>query len=49
MTDTVTTEFFILSPEDYHSVSQDAQELGISIDYLLFEFCDVQGEEVYLH
>ena len=49
MTDTVETNFFILSSEDYHELSQDAKDLNISIDYLLFEFCDIQGEKVYLH
>ena len=49
MTNTVETNFFILSSEDYHELNQDAKELGISIDYLLFEFCDVQGEKVYLN
>jgi hypothetical protein len=39
----IETEFFILTPEQYEEHVQDADELGISIDYYLSEFCDVQG------
>jgi hypothetical protein len=49
MIDTIQTRFFILSQEDYHSLSQDAKDLNVSIDYLLFEFCDVEGEKVYVN
>lgn len=49
MINTVETEFFILSEQDYHVLSQDAKELNVSLDYLLFEFCDIQGEQVSLN
>ena len=42
----IETEFFILTPEQYREHSQDADELGISIDYYLSEFCDVEGPTV---
>ena len=42
----IETEFFILTPEQYQEHSQDADELGISIDYYLSEFCEVQGPTI---
>jgi hypothetical protein len=39
----IETEFFILTAEQYEEHVQDADELGISIDYYLSEFCDVSG------
>ena len=45
----VETDFFLLSPADYKLAREDAEELGITVDYLLLEFCDVEGEDVYLN
>jgi hypothetical protein len=42
----IETEFFILTPEQYHEHAKDADELGISIDYYLSEFCEVQGPTI---
>jgi len=42
----IETQFFILTPEQYEEHLQDANELGISIDYYLSEFCEVQGPKV---
>jgi len=42
----IETQFFILSEEQYEQFYHDAQELGLSIDYFLMEFCDVLGEKV---
>ena len=39
----IETQFFILTPEQYEEHVKDADELGISIDYYLDEFCDVYG------
>jgi len=42
----IETQFYILSQEQFNQFSQDADELGLSIDYFLMEFCDVIGEKV---
>ena len=42
----IETQFFILTSEQYEEHIQDANELGISIDYYLSEFCEVQGPKV---
>jgi hypothetical protein len=39
----IETDFFILTQEQYQENLQYASELGITIDYYLSEFCDVQG------
>ena len=39
----IETEFFILTPEQYQENKQFADEIGVSIDYYLSEFCEVQG------
>jgi hypothetical protein len=43
----IQTQFFILSQEQYNQVFIDAQELGVSVDYYLSEFCAVEGDLVY--
>ena len=42
----IETEFFILTQEQYQEHTKEANELGISIDYYLSEFCDVFGPDV---
>jgi hypothetical protein len=42
----IETQFYILEEKDHAQYSIEAQELGISIDYYLSEFCDVRGEWV---
>mgnify|MGYP003333007408 FL=1 len=42
----IETDYFILSPEQYQQTQQDAAVEGVSIDYYLLEFCDVQGDWV---
>jgi len=39
----IETNFYILTQEQYEENLQYADELGITIDYYLSEFCDVQG------
>jgi hypothetical protein len=39
----IETDFFILNQEQYDEFNADAQELGITLDYLLLEFCDIEG------
>ena len=42
----IETDFFFLSAEQYQQTLQDAAIEGVSIDYSLLEFCDVEGEWV---
>jgi hypothetical protein len=43
----IQTQFFILSLKQYNQVAIEAQQLGVSIDYYLSEFCAVEGDIVY--
>jgi len=40
----IETNFFILTPEQYQETAQDAAIEGVSIDYYLLEFCQVEGD-----
>jgi len=42
----IETQFFILDQEQYDQLNIAAQEEGVTLDYYLFEFCNVIGEEV---
>jgi hypothetical protein len=42
----IETEFFILTVEQYVENSKLADDLGVSIDYYLSEFCEVEGPYV---
>lgn len=42
----IETDFFILSTEQYEEAVQNAAIEGITVDYFLMEFCDIQGEWV---
>jgi len=44
----IETDFFILDGEQYQEHYTEAQQLGVSIDYYLMEFCDVEGDDVYV-
>ena len=44
----IETDFYILSQEQYDQFNSEAQELGLSIDYYLSEFCDVKGEWMFV-
>jgi hypothetical protein len=39
----IETDFYVLTQEQYQENLQFANELGITVDYFLLEFCDVQG------
>jgi len=39
----IETEFFILNAEQFREYSQLADAEGVSLDYYLSEFCDVEG------
>ncbi len=40
----IETDYFFLSPEQYQESRECAAIEGVSIDYYLLEFCDVQGD-----
>ena len=42
----IETEFFILDAQQFQEYSQLADGVGVSIDYYLSEFCDVEGPDV---
>lgn len=44
----IETEFFILNGEQYQEFYTEAQQVGVSIDYYLMEFCSVEGDDVYV-
>lgn len=44
----IETNFFILDGEQYQQFYTEAKELGVSVDYFLMEWCDVEGEDVYV-
>ena len=39
----IETDFFILTGEQYQQFNSEASELGLSIDYYLSEFMDIDG------
>jgi len=44
----IETNYFILNGEQYQQFYTEAQEIGVSIDYYLMEFCHTEGEYVYV-
>ena len=42
----IETNYYILDGEQYQEFYTEAQQLGITLDYFLLEFCDVQGPMV---
>ena len=42
----IETEFFILTEEQFQEYSQLANDEGVTLDYYLSEFCDVQGPTI---
>jgi len=45
----IETEFFILTVDQYVENTKFAEELGLELDYYLMEFCDVEGEDVFIN
>ena len=45
----IETDFFILNGQQYQEFYTEAQNIGVSIDYYLMEFCDVEGPDVYVN
>ena len=44
----IETNFFILNGEQYQQFYTEASELGMNIDHYLMEFCQVEGEDVWV-
>ena len=44
----IETKFFILDAQQYQEYSQLADDVGVSIDYYLSEFCDVEGPDIFV-
>jgi hypothetical protein len=42
----IETNFFILDVQQFTELKSEADELGVSLDYYLMEFCIVDGEMV---
>lgn len=42
----IETDYFILGTEEYQEAKQDADNLGIRVDYYLMEFCTIEGNWV---
>ena len=42
------TDFFILNGEQYQEYYTEAQCVGVTLDHYLLEWCDVEGEDVYV-
>ena len=42
----IETEFFILDEQQFQEYSQLADEMDVTIDYYLSEFCDVIGPDI---
>lgn len=38
----IETDYHILSDELYCEIASEASEKGVSVDYFLMEFCDVE-------
>jgi hypothetical protein len=45
----IETDFYILTHDQYEQFNQYAAVEGVSLDYYLMEFCDVQGEDVFIN
>jgi hypothetical protein len=45
----IETNFYILTGEQYQEFYTEAQNIGVSIDYFLDEFCDVIGPDVIVN
>ncbi len=44
----IETDFHILTQEMYLDVVTEAMMLNVSVDYFLMEFCDVEGDLVFV-
>jgi len=44
----IETDYHILPPDVFHEVKPEADQLGVSVDYYLMEFCEIEGNNVFL-
>ena len=44
----IETDYHILPPDVFHEVKPEADQLGVSVDYYLMEFCEIEGDNVFL-
>jgi hypothetical protein len=44
----IETDYFILDKNIYQESYNEATKLGVSIDYFLMEWCEIEGEDVYV-
>jgi len=42
----IETNFYILNQEQYQQFNTEAQQVGVTLDYYLDEFCDIEGPMV---
>ena len=42
----IETQFYILGNQQYQEAKQDADQLGVSVDYYISEFCTIDGDWV---
>ena len=44
----IETDYYILTDEQYQDVAQDAAIEGVSVDYYLDEFCQTEGDYIWM-
>ena len=44
----IETDHFIITQEQYDEFYTEATKVGVSLDHYLLEWCDVEGEDVYV-
>ena len=44
----IETDHFIITQEQYDEFYTEATKVGVTLDHYLLEWCDVEGEDVYV-
>jgi hypothetical protein len=44
----IETDYYILNGQQYQEFYTLAQELGVTLDHYLLEWCDIEGPDVYV-
>ena len=44
----IETDYFIITQEQHDEFYTEATKVGVSLDHYLLEWCDVEGEDVYV-
>ena len=42
----IETDYYILNQEQFNQFNTEAQEVGVTLDYYLDEFCDIEGPDI---